>query len=99
MPSPGKVTTFHQPGGLGVRIDSHLYSGYSVPPYYDSMIAKIITYAETREKALKKMAVALDELVIDGIKTNTDLQKDLVTDQAFIEGGVNIHYLEHKLGL
>ncbi|WP_086930949.1 acetyl-CoA carboxylase biotin carboxylase subunit [Agarilytica rhodophyticola] len=99
MPSPGPVNKFHTPGGLGVRVDSHLYGGYSVPPYYDSMIAKIITHGADRTTALKKMGVALDELVIDGIKTNTDLQKDLVVDEAFNEGCVNIHYLEKKLGL
>lgn len=99
MPSPGRVDNYHPPGGLGVRVDSHLYSGYSVPPYYDSMIAKIITHAGTRRDALKRMEGALDELVISGIKTNTALQKDLVRDEAFIEGGVNIHYLEKKLSL
>ena len=99
MPSPGRVDKFHAPGGLGVRVDSHLYSGYSVPPYYDSMIAKLITHGDTREIALKRMEIALDELVIGGIKTNTDLQKDLVRDKAFAEGGVNIHYLEKKLGM
>ncbi|MFT7561578.1 MAG: acetyl-CoA carboxylase biotin carboxylase subunit [Flavobacteriales bacterium] len=99
MPSPGLVKKFHAPGGLGVRVDSHLYGGYTVPPYYDSMIAKIITHADDRVTALKRMEVALDELVIDGIKTNTDLQKDLVIDEGFKKGGVNIHYLEKKLGL
>lgn len=99
MPSPGLVEQFHAPGGLGVRMDSHLYSGYKVPPYYDSMIAKVITYGDDRECALKRMEIALDELIISGIKTNTDLQKDLVRDTAFKEGGVNIHYLEKKLGL
>lgn len=99
MPSPGLVNNFHPPGGLGVRVDSHLYSGYSVPPYYDSMIAKIITHAEDRRSALLRMEGALDELVISGIRTNTALQQDLVRDKAFIEGGVNIHYLEKKLGL
>jgi acetyl-CoA carboxylase biotin carboxylase subunit len=99
MPSPGRVDNFHAPGGLGVRVDSHLYSGYSVPPYYDSMIAKIITHGDSRENALKRMEIALDELVIGGIKTNIDLQKNLVRDAAFQEGGVNIHYLEKKLGL
>ncbi|TVZ40033.1 acetyl-CoA carboxylase biotin carboxylase subunit [Alteromonadaceae bacterium 2753L.S.0a.02] len=99
MPSPGLVENFHTPGGLGVRVDSHLYSGYRVPPYYDSMIAKVITHAETRRAALLRMEGALDELVISGIKTNTDLHKDLVRDEAFIDGGVNIHYLEKKLGL
>jgi acetyl-CoA carboxylase biotin carboxylase subunit len=97
MPSPGKISTFHAPGGLGVRVDSHIYSGYTVPPYYDSMIAKVITHGEDRETALKRMRVALDELIVDGIKTNTDLQRDLVRDSAFAEGGVNIHYLEKKL--
>lgn len=99
MPSPGLVTKFHAPGGLGVRVDSHLYSDYKVPPYYDSMIAKVITHGDDRACALKRMEGALDELVISGIKTNTDLQKDLVRDAAFQKGGVNIHYLEKKLGL
>ncbi len=99
MPSPGKVTQFHAPGGLGVRVDSHLYSGYTVPPFYDSMIAKIITHAPTRKEALKRMEVALDEMIIDGIKTNIPLQKEIVRDALFAEGGVNIHYLEKKLGL
>lgn len=99
MPCPGKVEKFHAPGGLGVRVDSHLYGGYSVPPYYDSMIAKIITHGETRDIALRRMRVALDELVVGGIKTNTDLQKDLVRDSEFAKGCVNIHYLEKKLGL
>jgi len=99
MPSPGKVTNFHPPGGNGVRVDSHLYSGYTVPPYYDSLIAKIITYGIDREAALNRMANALDELFIEGIKTNTELQRDLVVDAGFRRGGVNIHYLEKKLGL
>jgi len=99
MPCPGTVSTFHAPGGLGVRVDSHLYSGYTVPPNYDSMIAKLITHGETREIALNRMRTALDELVVDGIRTNTPLQQDLVRDPAFREGGVNIHYLEKKLGL
>ena len=99
MPSPGKVTTFHPPGGNGVRVDSHLYCGYSIPPNYDSLIAKIITYGKDRDSALARMRTALDELFILGIKTNTDLQRSLVTDTAFQKGGVNIHYLEKKLGL
>ncbi|UTA47591.1 acetyl-CoA carboxylase biotin carboxylase subunit [Simiduia sp. 21SJ11W-1] len=98
MPCPGKVNTFHCPGGLGVRVDSHIYGGYTVPPNYDSMIAKIITYGDTREIALSRMRNALDEVVIDGIRTNIPLQKDLVRDEAFRKGGVNIHYLEKKLG-
>lgn len=97
MPCPGEVTTFHAPGGLGVRVDSHLYDGYTVPPYYDSLIAKIITYGETRSIALAKMRQALDELVVEGIRTNTPLHRDLVRDEAFKAGGVSIHYLESKL--
>jgi acetyl-CoA carboxylase biotin carboxylase subunit len=99
MPCPGTVTQFHAPGGLGVRVDSHLYSGYKVPPNYDSMIAKVITHGETREVALTRMRNALDELVVDGIRTNIPLQQDLTRDAGFAEGGVNIHYLEKKLGL
>jgi acetyl-CoA carboxylase biotin carboxylase subunit len=97
MPCPGTVTHYHPPGGFGVRVDSHLYSGYKVPPYYDSMIAKIITYGRDRDAALTRMRNALDELVIEGIKTNIPLQRDLVRDSEFRKGGVNIHYLEHKL--
>lgn len=97
MPSPGRITQFHSPGGLGVRWDSHIYSGYTVPPFYDSMIGKLITYAPTRAEALLRMSSALDELVVNGIKTNTPLHKRLVEDTAFAKGGVNIHYLEHKL--
>ena len=97
LPCPGKVTTFHAPGGLGVRVDSHLYDGYTVPPYYDSLIAKIISYGETREVALARMRGALDELVVEGIRTNTPLHRDLVRDAAFMVGGVSIHYLEGRL--
>lgn len=97
MPSPGKITQFHSPGGLGVRWDSHIYAGYSIPPFYDSMIGKLISYGDTREEALARMKSALDELVISGIKTNTPLHMDLVNDDHFKRGGVNIHYLEHKL--
>jgi len=97
MPSPGRVSHFHAPGGNGIRVDSHLYSGYSVPPYYDSLIAKIISFGEDRETALKRMRQALDELVVDGIRTNADLHRDLVRDAEFRKGGVNIHYLENRL--
>ena len=97
MPCPGMVTTFHAPGGPGVRVDSHLYDGYTVPPYYDSLIAKIISYGENRDIALARMRVALDELVVEGIRTNTPLHRDLVRDAAFKAGGVSIHYLERKL--
>ena len=97
LPSPGKVTTFHAPGGLGIRVDSHLYDGYTVPPFYDSLIAKIISFGESREVALARMRQALDELVVEGIRTNTPLHRELVRDQAFAAGGVSIHYLESKL--
>jgi acetyl-CoA carboxylase biotin carboxylase subunit len=97
IPSPGTINAFHVPGGLGVRWDSHLYNGYRIPPYYDSMIGKLITWGETRETALERMKVALDELIIDGIRHNTPLHKTLVRDTGFIAGGVNIHYLEKKL--
>jgi acetyl-CoA carboxylase biotin carboxylase subunit len=97
LPSPGKVTTFHAPGGLGVRCDSHLYDGYTVPPFYDSLIAKVITFGESRDVALARMRQALDELVIEGIRTNTPLHRDLTRDRAFQTGGVSIHYLESKL--
>ncbi|MGU2446699.1 acetyl-CoA carboxylase biotin carboxylase subunit [Pseudomonas aeruginosa] len=99
MPSPGKVKHFHAPGGNGVRVDSHLYSGYSVPPNYDSLVGEVITYGADRDEALARMRNALDELIVDGIKTNTELHKDLVRDAAFCKGGVNIHYLEKKLGM
>ncbi|MFQ3788244.1 acetyl-CoA carboxylase biotin carboxylase subunit [Halomonas sp. A29] len=98
MPSPGKVTLYHPPGGLGVRMDSHLYTGYTVPSHYDSLIGKLITWGDSREIALTRMRNGLDELLVEGIKTNTDLHKDLVRDGHFQQGGVNIHYLEKKLG-
>lgn len=99
MPSPGTITGYHAPGGNGVRVDSHIYAGYTVPPYYDSLVGKIITYGADRDAALRRMANALDELHIEGIKTNTELQRSLVRDEGFRKGGVNIHYLEKKLGL
>jgi acetyl-CoA carboxylase biotin carboxylase subunit len=99
IPCPGKVNHWHAPGGLGVRVDSHLYNGYTVPPYYDSLIAKIISYGKNRDEALARMRVALDETVIDGIRTNIPMQQELVRDAAFTKGCVNIHYLEKKLGM
>jgi acetyl-CoA carboxylase, biotin carboxylase subunit len=99
VPSPGKITTFHMPGGPGVRVDTHAYQGYTVPPHYDSMIGKLITYGETRESAIAKMNIALSEMAIEGIKTNVALHKDLVNDAAFVRGGTSIHYLEKKLGI
>lgn len=99
MPSPGLVRYFHAPGGNGVRVDSHLYDGYRVPSNYDSLIGKLITFGVDRDEALVRMRNALDELVIDGIKTNAPLHKNLVCDAGFCRGGVNIHYLEHKLNI
>lgn len=99
MPCPGLVKNYHPPGGFGVRVDSHLYSGYTVPPNYDSMVAKIITHGETREIALDRMRNALDEAIVDGIRTNIPLQQMLVRDPEFRKGCVNIHYLEKKLSL
>ncbi|HQR81598.1 MAG TPA: acetyl-CoA carboxylase biotin carboxylase subunit [Thiotrichales bacterium] len=99
MPSPGKITRAHVPGGIGVRWDSHIYMGYSVPPTYDSMIGKLIVHGDTRESALARMENALSEMVIEGIKTNIGLQKEIISDDGFRKGGVNIHYLEKKLGM
>ncbi len=98
MPSPGKITQYHVAGGLGVRVDSHIYNGYTVPPHYDSMIGKLITFADTRLGAIIKMQNALDEMVIDGIKTNIPLQARIMEDETFRKGGMNIHYLEKMLG-
>ncbi|MDY5780244.1 MAG: acetyl-CoA carboxylase biotin carboxylase subunit [Succinivibrionaceae bacterium] len=97
IPSPGKINRFHTPGGPGIRWDSHIYESYVVPPYYDSMIGKLIAYNDDRESAIARMRQALHELVIDGIKTNVPLLQDLMNDEAFNKGGFNIHYLEHKL--
>ncbi len=99
MPSPGKITHYHAPGGVGIRMDSHIYSGYSVPPNYDSMIGKLIAHGPTRESAIARMLTALSEIGIEGIKTNVALQQDIMNDANFQEGGTNIHYLEKKLGL
>ena len=99
MPSPGTITQYHAPGGPGVRLDTHIYNGYLVPPYYDSMIGKLITYGNTRESAIARMKGALSEIVIDGIKTNIDLQRDIISDANFAAGGADIHYLEKKLGI
>jgi acetyl-CoA carboxylase biotin carboxylase subunit len=99
MPSPGKISQFHMPGGPGIRVDSHIYNGYVVPPYYDSMIGKLVAHGETREVAIARMSNALHETVIEGIKTNILLHEDIMKDAAFQAGGANIHYLEKKLGL
>ncbi len=99
MPSPGTIERLHIPGGPGIRVDSHIYSGYQVPPYYDSMIGKLIAYGPTRASALARMRTALSEMVVEGIKTNIPLHQDILRDSAFEQGGTNIHYLEKKLGL
>ena len=96
-PSPGKISLFHAPGGPGIRVDSHLYSGYTVPPHYDSLIAKLIAFGDTRESALARMRTALDEIIVEGIRTNAPMHRDLMNDSGFIEGGVGISYLERKL--
>ena len=97
VPSPGRITNWHVPGGPGVRVDSHVFNGYFVPPNYDSMIAKVITYGDTREQAVARMRIALSEMVVEGIQVNVQLHRELMADARFIEGGTSIHYLEHKL--
>lgn len=99
MPCPGLIEHFHAPGGPGIRVDSHIYSGYRVPPYYDSMIAKVIAYGKTRDEALARMRNAMDEILVEGIKTNIELHKKILNNAAFIKGGTNIHYLEKMLGI
>src|SRR5687767_15037366 len=96
-PSPGRITSYHPPGGPGIRVDSHVYQGYTVPPNYDSMVGKVIAYGVTREQALGRMRIALSEMVVEGIQTNIPLHRDLLNDTRFLRGGVSIHYLEHKL--
>jgi acetyl-CoA carboxylase biotin carboxylase subunit len=99
MPSPGVIEHFHSPGGPGIRVDTHVYQGYRVPPHYDSLIGKLIAHAETRELAIARMSMALSEIIIEGIKTNVPLHQRLIRDAAFITGGTDVHYLENKLGL
>ncbi len=99
VPSPGRISTFHMPGGPGVRVDTHAYQNYMVPPHYDSMIGKLITHGDTREQAIAKMRIALSEMAVEGIKTNLALHRDLLADAAFHQGGTSIHYLEQKLGM
>ena len=96
-PSPGRITSYHAPGGPGIRVDSHVYQGYTVPPNYDSMIGKVIAYGATREQAIRRMRVALSEMVVEGILTNIPLHRELLHDIRFLRGGVSIHYLEQKL--
>jgi len=98
-PSPGRITAWHPPGGPGIRVDSHAYTNYFVPPNYDSLIAKVIAYGETREQAIRRMRIALSEMAVDGIRTNLPLHRELLTDAHFVQGGTSIHYLEQKLAL
>ena len=95
-PCPGKIELFHAPGGPGIRFDSHIYNGYKVPPYYDSLIGKLITYGENRQVAIARMRNALDEILIDGIKTTIPMHVDILKDSHFAAGGVHIHFLEEK---
>jgi len=96
-PSPGRISHWHPPGGLGVRVDSHAYTNYLVPPHYDSMNAKVITYGDTREQAMARMRIALSEMAVEGIQTNLALHRELLADARFMQGGTSIHYLEQKL--
>jgi acetyl-CoA carboxylase, biotin carboxylase subunit len=97
VPSPGRITAWHAPGGPGIRVDSHAYQNYFVPPNYDSMIGKVIAYGESREQAIARMRVALSEMVVGGIKTNIPLHQELLLDEKFLRGGTSIHYLEERL--
>jgi len=96
-PSPGRITSYHPPGGPGIRVDSHVYQGYFVPPNYDSMVGKVIAYGDTRDQAIRRMRIALSEMAVEGIQTNLPLHRDLLVDARFIKGGTSIHYLEQKL--
>ena len=96
-PSPGRIASFHVPGGPGIRVDSHVYANYFVPPHYDSLVGKVIAWADTREQAIAKMRIALSEMIVEGIQTNIPLHQELMLDSAFIRGGTNIYYLEEKL--
>ncbi len=97
IPSPGRISNWHTPGGPGVRMDSHVFSGYTVPPYYDSMIAKLITYGDDRHQAIMRMDIALSEMIVEGVQTNIPLHRELLQDANFVRGGTSIHYLEQKL--
>jgi acetyl-CoA carboxylase biotin carboxylase subunit len=96
-PSPGRILSYHPPGGPGIRVDSHVYAGYSVPPNYDSMIGKVIAYGADRGQAIRRMRIALSEMALEGIATNIPLHLDLLNDDRFVKGGASIHYLEQKL--
>ena len=97
VPSPGRITSWHPPGGPGIRVDSHAYTNYFVPPYYDSMIGKLIAYGDTRDQALARMRIALSEMIVEGIKTNIPLHQELMQDDKFLRGGTSIHYLEERM--
>jgi len=97
VPSPGRITSYHAPGGPGIRVDSHVYQNYVVPPYYDSMVGKVIAYGDTRDQAIARMRIALSEMVVEGIRTNIPLHQDLMIDEKFVRGGTSIHYLEERL--
>ena len=97
VPSPGKVAFYHPPGGPGIRVDSHIYQGYTIPSHYDSMVAKVIAYGDSRDQAIRRMRIALSEMSIEGIKTNIALHQELMHDARFMEGGTSIHYLEQRL--
>ena len=96
-PSPGRITSYHPPGGPGIRVDSHVYAGYSVPPHYDSMVGKVIAYGATRDQAIRRMRIALSEMAVEGILTNLPLHRELLHDSRFVRGGTSIHYLEQKI--
>ena len=95
-PSPGRIASYHPPGGPAIRVDSHIYQGYVVPPNYDSLIGKVIAYGDTREQALRRMRIALSEMAVQGIQTNIPLHQELLLDERFVKGGTSIHYLEQK---
>jgi acetyl-CoA carboxylase biotin carboxylase subunit len=97
VPSPGRITSYHAPGGPGIRVDSHVYHGYTVPPNYDSLIGKVIAYGVNRDQAIRRMRIALSEMAVEGIRTNIPLHQELLLDNRVIKGGVSIHYLEQKL--
>ncbi|MCB1940737.1 MAG: acetyl-CoA carboxylase biotin carboxylase subunit, partial [Candidatus Accumulibacter sp.] len=97
VPSPGRISFYHPPGGPGIRVDSHIYQGYTVPPHYDSMVAKVIAYGDSRDQAIRRMRTALSEMSIEGIKTNIALHQELMHDGSFMDGGISIHFLEQRL--
>jgi acetyl-CoA carboxylase biotin carboxylase subunit len=97
MPSPGRITSWHPPGGPGIRVDSHAYQNYVVPPNYDSMIGKVIAYGDSRDQAIARMRIALSEMIVEGIRTNIPLHQELLLDDKFLRGGTSIHYLEERM--